>query len=190
MKTRWKFLIDGMRSANGGCVWEKGKWKHHEGKLEMCSSGFHCSRQVWQAFSYISGQILVKVEVNGKSESQQDKEVWSDMRVIKAWKWQKKDSVALAVYAAKLCIFNFEKQFPEDKRPRLAIDAAERWIENPTEENRSAACAAYSAARAADNAACVAYRAADSAADSVAREEMMAKIERWLMKRITQLEEI
>ena len=58
------------------------------------------------------------------------------MKLVKVWKWQKKDSVAIAIYSAELCLENFEKVFPNDKRPREAINAAKRWLENPTEENR------------------------------------------------------
>jgi hypothetical protein len=61
-----------------------------------------------------------------------------------------------------------------EDRPRLAIEAAEKWIENPTEENRyaanAAANAAYAAARAAAvNAASAAADAAASAAYTAAR---------------------
>ena len=44
-----------------------------------------------------------------KNEKQKDKQVWSDMKVIKAWKWTKRDSVALSIYSAELVIENFEK---------------------------------------------------------------------------------
>lgn len=118
MKTRWKFLREGMKSENGNCVWVKGEWKH-EDVLAICHNGFHCSKEINQAFGYVQGEILAKVEVKGKSDSQTDKEVWTDMRVVKAWKWQKKDSVALAIYAAELCIENFEKYYPN--KPVLEI---------------------------------------------------------------------
>jgi immunity protein 5 of polymorphic toxin system len=55
-------------------------------------------------------------------------------------------SIRIAVACAEKSLANFEKQFPDDKRPRLAIEAAKAFAENPTEENRSAA---ESAARAA-----------------------------------------
>jgi len=58
------------------------------------------------------------------------------MRIIKAYKWTKNDSVAFSIFAAELCIDNFEKVLPNDKRPREAIEAAKRYLENPTEEKR------------------------------------------------------
>ena len=194
MKTRWKFLREGMKSEHGDCVWKNGEWKHYDSILEMCNAGFHCSKQINQAFNFVQGEILAKVQVKGKSEIKSDKEVWSDMRVVKAWKWQKKDSVALSIYAAELCLDNFEKIYPDDKRPRLAIDAAKQWIKNPCEETASAAA---SAARAAYSAASAAARAADSAAYSAARAAARAaraaraaltdKIEAWMQKRVKKL---
>jgi hypothetical protein len=68
------------------------------------------------------------------------------MRLTKVWKWQKKDSVLFAIYVARLVLDIFEKEYPEDKRPRLAIEAAERWVKSPTKKNRAAAGAAEAAA--------------------------------------------
>ncbi len=62
-------------------------------------------------------------------------------------------SVRLAVAFAERSLANFEKVFPDDKRPRLAIKAAVVYAENPSEDNRlaarSAAESAESAARSA-----------------------------------------
>jgi hypothetical protein len=55
---------------------------------------------------------------------------------------------------------HYEDRYPEDKRPREAIQAALKWAKDPTEANRAAANAAYVAAAAA---AAAAY-AADAAA--------------------------
>ena len=187
MKTRWKFLREGMKSEHGDCVWKNGEWKHYDSILEMCNAGFHCSKKINQAFGFVKGEILAKVEVKGENNSQTDKEVWSDMRVVRAWKWQKKDSVALSVYAAELCLDNFEKMYPEDKRPRLAIDAAKQWMKNPNEGTaRAAYSAAYSAADSAADSAASAARTAYSAA----RAALTDKIEAWMQKRVKKLEEI
>ena len=63
--------------------------------------------------------------------------------------------VRYACFAARLSLPLYEKVYPEDDRPRKAIEAAEAWVANPTEENRSAArSAARSAESAAWSAAC------------------------------------
>ena len=68
-----------------------------------------------------------------------------------------------AIFAARSVLKIFEDRYPEDKRPRKAIEAAEKWLAEPTEENRRAAAnaanAAYAAANAADAAAAAGARA-------------------------------
>ena len=64
-------------------------------------------------------------------------------------------NIRYAVYAAKQVLEIYEEKYPDDKRPRRAIRAAERCLKNPTPENRAAA----DAADAADAAAYAAYAA-------------------------------
>ena len=174
MIKRYKFLKKNLKSERRDCKWKLGEWQHYKGKLKMCKAGFHCSKTKYHAFSYVQGAILAEVEVKGKSIKEKDKECWSDMRIIRAWKWQKKDSIALAIFSAELCLDNFEKVYPDDKRPREAIEAAKKYLDNPTEENRSAAWSAaqsavWSAAQSAEGAAQSAARSARSAAQSAAQ---------------------
>ena len=219
--TRYKFMLDGFKSARGNHTWEIGKWYKTDGDLELCQKGFHCSKGIYQAFSYVQGSILTKVEVRGKHLDEKDKEVWEEMRVTKAWKWTKKDSVLFSIYAARLVLDIYEKQYPDDDRSRKAIEAAETYIKNPTEENKAAAraaadaaayaadAAAYAAdaayaARAAARAADAAARAARAAADAAVRAARAAraaayaaadaavykKLDKWMNKHLTELEEI
>lgn len=216
MKTRWKFLKKGFKSNSGNTKWKIGEWSKPIKNLELCESGYHCSKEIYQAFSYVQGEILAEVQCKGKHESSKYKEVWETMRIIKAYKWQKKDSVALSIYAAELCIDTFEKEYPEDKGPREAIEAAKKWLKNPTKKNRSAAAsAARSAARSARSAwsarstwsawsaasaarsawsaarsAWSAASAAESAAESAAWSALIKKISKWMDERLLVLEEI
>ena len=78
------------------------------------------------------------------------------------------DKVRFAVYCAELVIDIYEK-YNSSKAPRRAIEAAKKWIESPTEENKKA-CKSYAAAAAAYAAACsAADSAAADAADAAAR---------------------
>jgi hypothetical protein len=68
-----------------------------------------------------------------------------------------------AIFAAKQVIQIYEKKYPRDSRPRQAIEAAEKYLNEPTEDNKNAA---YAAAAAADATAYAAAAAADAAADA------------------------
>jgi hypothetical protein len=181
---KYKFLLKGMKSNSGNIIWKKGIWKH-EDTVDMCNAGFHCSQYPDQAFSFVQGEILALVETKGKSIIQDDKECWSDMRIVKVYKWEKKDSVALAIYAAELVIDIFEKKYPHDDRPRKAIDAAKKWLKKPSADAAYAAhAAAHAAAYAADAAAHAAAHAADAADD---KEVLVKKIRLWMLKRVKTL---
>jgi len=206
-QTRYKFLKVGMMSAHGNMKWRLNKWYKYEGDIALCESGFHCSKGIYQAFSYVQGPILALVEVRGEHGDEKDKEVWSEMRVVKRWKWTKRDSVLFSIYSAKLVLKNFESVFPSDKRPREAIEAAEVYIKNPSVENASAASAAASAAESARSAAASAVwsaasaaasaesaaSAAASAAESAARSaesKIYKKLDVWMIKHLPELKEI
>jgi hypothetical protein len=79
----------------------------------------------------------------------------------------KEECVKYAVFAAEPVIDIYEKEYPNDKRPRSAIKAAKKYIENQIEENRKTADAAF-AAYAADEAAFAAANAAAYAAFAAA----------------------
>jgi hypothetical protein len=92
--------------------------------------------------------------------------VWVCVRLL-----DHKQKVKFAVDCAKSVLHIFEEKYPEDKRPRLAIEAAEAWLKDPSEENRNkcinaayAAAAAYYAAAAAADAAYADYAVTDAAA--------------------------
>ncbi len=147
-----------------GYKFKLGVWHKHEGDIEICKSGFHASKNAIDAMGHVNCFWLAKVEVKGKHQIQDDKECWEYMRIIKWVKWTKKDSVAQAIYAAELVLDNYEKNYPNDLRPREAIEAAKKVLKNDTVKNRSAAWSARSAAlSAAESAWSAAWSAAESA---------------------------
>jgi hypothetical protein len=198
MKKRYKFLRKGNKSENGNHKWTLGKWYKFDGGLEMCKSGFHCSKGIYQAFSYVQGEILAEVEIRGKHLTETDKEVWSEMRVVKTYAWTKIDSVLFSIYTARLCLDAFEKAFPDDKRPRLAIEAAEKYTKYPTKKNgraaRAAGAAAEAAAWAAEAAAWAAAWAAEAAAEAAAKAAAEAavykKLDKWMLEHLENLKEV
>jgi len=192
-KTLWKSMRAGLKSNNGDLgPWKLGKWRKHEGELEMCRSGFHASENVIDAMRYVSAEAIAEVEVRGKHLAQDDKQCWSEMRILRAWEWTKEDSVSLAIYAAELVIGIFESKYPDDKRPREAIEAAKAWLKDPSDKNRSAARSAawsaaesaWSAAESAWSAARSAARSAWSAAESAAYKDIMDKCHAFVLARL------
>ena len=184
---RYKFLIQN-KSKNGDHKWRLNKWYKIDGDLEMChqldngdftANGFHCSKYIQDALSYVNGDTLAVVECRGKHIDGDDKEVWEEMRVIKRYKWTKKHSIKMATYSARLCLPIFEDQYPNDDRPRKAIEAAEKVLEHDTKANRSAAVsAAWSAA---ESAAESAARSAEYAAWSAVREDTKKQIHEYVL---------
>jgi len=216
MKTLFKTLANGLKSAHGNCAWKIGEWKQVKGKPVLCENGFHCSERVLDAMGYIWTAFIARVEVAGESLAQADKSVHQKMRLVEVWEWKKEDSVSLAIFAAKLVIGIYEKKYPGEDRPREAIEAAKKWLADPTEKNSAAAnaaanaayaaahaaasAAAYAAANAAyaaahaANAAHAAYAAANAAASAAANaaanaaalEATLSKIEAWIQKRLSE----
>ena len=74
----------------------------------------------------------------------------------------KNQRVKWAIYCAEQVLPIFETKYPDDKRPRQAVEAAKKYLKNPT---AAYAAAAYAAAAYAADAADAAY-AADVAADA------------------------
>jgi hypothetical protein len=100
----------------------------------------------------------------------------------------KPTAVRMAIACAEHVLEHVEKKYPLDKRPRKAIEAARKWLEDPTAD--AAAYDAYAAAAAA-YAAASAYASADASADADAAASAYAyaiKSERkWQADKIREL---
>ena len=190
MKTRWKVFKAGLQSNNGDIKWKRGEWQTHKGKLSLRSSGFHCSRRIIDAMQYTPAEIIAQVEVKGKSLKDSNKECWEKMRIIKTYEWTKEDSVSLAIFGAELVLFNFEKEFPDDKRPREAIEAAKRWLREKSETAKSAAWSAVwsaessKSAKSAKSAESAGWSAVWSEGWSEGYQKTLNKCEKFILKRL------
>ena len=97
----------------------------------------------------------------------------------------RKQRMAYAIFAAEQVIHIYERQYPDDKRPREAIEAAKAVLAHDTKENQEKLAAArdatwdaaWDAARAAARAA--AWDAAWDAAWAAAWDAMLEKILRY-----------
>ena len=97
-----------------------------------------------------------------------DREDWLIWLLRKAGLLDKPTSVRLAIECAEHVLEHFEKKYPNDKRPRKAIEAARKWLEDPTASASASAAYAASAASASASAAYAAASAAASAAYAAA----------------------
>ena len=86
---------------------------------------------------------------------------WANWLIVRLLK--RADKIRYAIYAAEQVVDIFERKYPEDKRPRQAIDAAKTYLNNPTRANKRAAYAAAAYAYAANAAAANAAYAAAAA---------------------------
>ena len=175
---RWKFLEVGLKSNHDGSTWTIGKWRKVAPPMQECV-GLNACRYIQDALSYVQEPILALVEIGGKIISSDDKDTCERMRIVKTWKWTKKNSVALAIYSAEICLLDYEKLYPDDKRIRDAIEKARAVLKTDTEKNRSAASAARGAA---ESAASAARGEAESAAWSAARGAAKEKIHAYILK--------
>ena len=100
---------------------------------------------------------------------------WANWFIVRVMTYY--DYVSYAVFAAEQVIDIYEKEYPDDKRPREAIEAAKKCIKNPSKKNKEAAELAWSAAELAARSA--AELAARSAAELAARSAWSAAESAW-----------
>jgi hypothetical protein len=159
----YKFVTQELKSRNGNLQWKIGEWQTCKGKLQLCENGLHASPSALESLQYTYGDRWFKVVVDGECLKGDDKFVARKMMLVQELP-VREILVKFAVACARRCYNNWEKQYPEDKRVLLAIEAAEAYVANPTKETASAAWIAEGAARSAESAESAAWSAAWSAA--------------------------
>jgi hypothetical protein len=76
----WHFTGDTLR--DGSPIPPVGEWLRYEGKVVMCESGLHASVHPFDALHYAPGPILHRVECRDVVETQSDKIVCRERRII------------------------------------------------------------------------------------------------------------
>jgi hypothetical protein len=135
----------------------------------MCVSGWHLATHEGIAEHARTGAVLWIAEGRGASVAAGDKVAFSSARLVsQVGTLTQIIAVQWAAECAKRVLRHYEDRYPEDKRPREAIQAALKWAKDPTEANRNAAATAAADAAAAYAAAAAAYAAAYAAATATA----------------------
>ena len=148
----YKVLHDDMTSCNGGnATWEIGKWMPAvEGKLMPCDNGYHLCRR--EDVIHWFGEAVFEAEYRGEIVESDTKVVVREARATKRLDtWNDRTARLFACDCAEHVLHLFEKQYPNDKRPREAIEVARQYAngEATKDELKAARVAARVAARAA-----------------------------------------
>ena len=161
MKTffAWHFTSDKLR--DGSPLPEVGVWEHYPGEIELCKSGFHWSRDPFDALQHAPGANLRRVEIKGDFLENSDKGCSHYRRTVYQF-----DATDLLRYFARVQALSVIHLYPNG-----TDDVVFNYLMTGDESLRDAArSAAESAARYAARAAAqsAAWSAARSAAESAA----------------------
>ena len=164
----YKWLKPDRTTTYQGVRWPKrvGVWTPDE-TPKLCASGWHLATHQGIAGHARTGAVLWIAEGRGASVVADDKVAFSSARLVsQVGTLTQVIAVQWAAECAKRVLRHYEDHYPEDKRPREAIQAALKWAKDPTEANRAAAAAAayavaYAVAYAANAAANAAYAACE-----------------------------
>ena len=182
--TYYKWLKPDRTTTYQGVKWPKrvGVWTPDVTPV-MCVSGWHLATHEGIAEHARTGSVLWIAEGRGASVAADDKVAFSSARLVsQVGTLTRVIAVQWAAECARRVLKHYEDCYPEDKRPREAIQAALKWAKDPTEANRAAAATAATAASAAASAA-VASAAAYAAGAAAARE----KEREWQSDRLLEL---
>jgi hypothetical protein len=139
----------------------------YEGELELCEKGLHASERLVDALSYGNSGVICRVEVGEDYLEGSDKLVSSYRKVLAV-----ADCTSIlqqfAIETAESVLPIYEKEYPNDNRPRAAIEAVKAYLAGEISQAElesavdAARAAVDAAADAADAAAFDAARAADA----------------------------
>jgi hypothetical protein len=167
MTRYFKILVDGKSCHGGNSTWslpegdKPGDWMPKLTKIEPCVRGYHIV-EAYQILQWLKKDCQIfEVEVYGKVISRDDdKHVCGKVRLVKQMKWDSEVySRLFAADCAEHVLHIYEKNYPDDNRPRKAIEA----VRKSARKEIDAAARAWDAARAA------ARDAAGAAAGAAAR---------------------
>ena len=109
----------------------------------LCQSGWHLATHQGIGKHAQAGAVLWIAEGRGACDSAPDKVAFSSARLVsQVGTLTRVIAVQWAAECARRVLKHYEDRYPEDKRPREAIQAALKWAKDPTEANRAAAAAA------------------------------------------------
>ena len=177
---------------------EIGEWTAPvKGNLEACENGYHfCT--IEQLPIWVNAEIY-EIEVDEEILECNDKCVARSIRLVKKLNWNEKTQRLFAADCAEHVLHVFEEKYPDDDRPRKAIEAARKFAYGKIRKKElsdawAAACVAacgaacyavyYSAHAAADAAHGAIYYAAADAAWAAATTKNKEAERKWQAERL------
>ena len=183
----FKVLSKDNRSCNGGSPdlvwslpvpnpdgsWTPGEWMPEvTGDLELCANGYHLTDTA-HLLGWLNATIY-EAEPSAEMIEGDDKIVCRSVRLLKQLHWDDRIARLFACDCAERVISIYERDYPDDKRPRHAIEVARLFAAGKVSDSELAAArdAARDAARAAARAAAwaAALDSARAAAWAAARD--------------------
>ncbi len=174
----YHFLRADMTTGSGTELpWEIGEERICHGAIVLCKFGYHSSPTLWDAFGYAPGPVACLVEISkpvardGTKAAGNRKSV-STIRKLLRFRNVERELWLFAADCAERVLHIFEREYPEDKRPRLAIEAARDFandkIDTVARAAAGAAALAAAGAAAGDAAGDAAWAAAGAAGGAAA----------------------
>ena len=152
--------------------WRIGQRRTLKGEIIPCQYGYHASPSLWDALRYAPGALACKVELSGTIVPHGDDKYAASTRKLVAAVNVERELRLFAADCAEHVLYLFEEKYPDDDRPRKAIQSARDFANDSISAyaTNAAADAAHAAANAAyaanaavvANAAAAAYAAADA----------------------------
>lgn len=132
----YKFLTDGNKGEYSNFDYTEylpdgdrpGKWLPKIERLKLCNSGYHACKAE-NLLDWTNAQLF-EVELAGEIIDDYDKSVAQRMRIVKKIEaWNDNTARLFACWCARDVLPIYEAECPDDKRPRVAIETAERYAE-------------------------------------------------------------
>jgi hypothetical protein len=140
---------------------QPGAWMPAVDTPVPCERGYHLATPAQAPVWLVNGCTIWEAEGRGVHVDRDDKSAWAEARLIRRLRWSKHTAALFAADCAERVLPIFEQRYPQDDRPRKAIEAARQWA-----RGEIAAAARAAAGDAAGDAAGAAYVAAAAAGDA------------------------
>jgi len=128
---------------------QPGEWLPKVDCLSICQSGWHYTDED-HIIEWLGDRIF-EVEVRGEDISDDNKYAAQEMRLVRKCEgWNERTARLFACDCAEHVLPIFEKEYPDDKRPRQSIEISRRFANGEATQEEMAAAGAAARAAASD----------------------------------------